>query len=717
MVAVCNGFSPSSLPGILSKRQCFDATEPTCFPNISYYLERIVGKDNGENGKRKSSKKAKVSDSHKHEYKVKVVDATCVAKGYTLYECSCGDSYRDNYTDLVDHKYKFSKKVDPGCDTAGYTERKCTVCGERLRDPIQPLGHSFSKWNETKHPTCTESGEKQRKCTACGVLERGVVSPTGHEFGPWSYTSHGMQTRKCKNCDKTETEQTPYEVEKRRKTRKKVFSFIAVILVIASIISAVLLSLPWIKQQEWFVGVTEGFSSMVSSLGKHDITFDANGGSGSMDSISVRYGGSVSLPSCSFTRDEYTFAGWSLTSGGEVEYENSAKYTMGYKAVTLYAVWKYQDLTPYSDGLDFVLGINGKYMVVGIGKCTDSQLIIPPTHNGIVVDSIFKEAFSGCKSINSVIIGDNIESIGDNAFSSCINVESIVIPKGTINISSSAFRGCNKLENIEVDATNAKYKSIDSNLYSSDGKILLFYAPGKKDSEFTIPSGVITIGDNAFYNCNNLTSVIFPGSVESIGSEAFYSCDKLTDVVINYGVKSIGDSAFAFCYELTNVTIPNSVTEIGFSAFGYCRNLSKIIIPDSVEIVGSFAFTGCSGLEEVVISRNLKSLSSWMFDSCTSLKSVTIPESVESIGTEAFNECSALESITIPSSVTTIRSGAFYGCKSLKSVFIEGDGSWIMKKSGETNITLQPPFDPNGISVYITSIYSEYAWYRELNVV
>ncbi|MEE1282619.1 MAG: leucine-rich repeat protein, partial [Acutalibacteraceae bacterium] len=49
-------------------------------------------------------------------------------------------------------------------------------------------------------------------------------------------------------------------------------------------------------------------------------------------------------------------------------------------------------------------------------------------------------------------------------------------------------------------------------------------------TSITIPNGVKTISDSAFYSCMHLTSITIPSSVKTIGNQAFIACSKLSDV-------------------------------------------------------------------------------------------------------------------------------------------------------------------------------------------
>jgi tetratricopeptide (TPR) repeat protein/uncharacterized protein YodC (DUF2158 family) len=62
------------------------------------------------------------------------------------------------------------------------------------------------------------------------------------------------------------------------------------------------------------------------------------------------------------------------------------------------------------------------------------------------------------------------------------------------------------------------------------------------------------------------------------------------------GITEIGDEAFYMCDFLTSVVIPDGVTRIGNRAFYACRNLTSVTIPDSVADIGEGAFEGCDGL-------------------------------------------------------------------------------------------------------------------------
>ena len=220
----------------------------------------------------------------------------------------------------------------------------------------------------------------------------------------------------------------------------------------------------------------------------------------------------------------------------------------------------------------------------------------------------------------------------------------------------------------------------------------------------SLPDGLTSIGDYAFFVCSSLTSVTIPNSVTSIGEYAFSSCFRLTSVTIPNSVKNIGGNAFNGCTGLTSVTIGNSVTSIGDYAFSDCKIkniifsgtmeqwvskswypidisssyslsindvvVTNAVIPNSVKNIRDNAFNGCSSLTSVTIGNSVTSIGQSAFSRCTGLTSVEIPNSVTSIGSGAFEYCTSLTSVTIPNSVTSIGDRAFNGCTGLTSIEI-----------------------------------------------
>ena len=152
------------------------------------------------------------------------------------------------------------------------------------------------------------------------------------------------------------------------------------------------------------------------------------------------------------------------------------------------------------------------------------------------VTSIGNKAFSNCKNLTSINIPSSVTRIGIEAFRYCDSLISINIPNSVTSIGDRVFSNCYNLTSIIVDVNNENYKSIDGNLYTKDGKTLIQYAIGKKDTSFIIPDGVTSIGDWAFYACRNLTSITIPNSVTSIGDWAFENCNKNLKIYLHPNV-------------------------------------------------------------------------------------------------------------------------------------------------------------------------------------
>ena len=312
------------------------------------------------------------------------------------------------------------------------------------------------------------------------------------------------------------------------------------------------------------------------------------------------------------------------------------------------------------DGSTLIAGVNGDVTIPAsvnkidrhaFDRCSGLTSVVIPDS----VKSIGECAFRWCSGLTSVTIPSSVTDIGFYAFFGCKKLGTVMIPSSVTKIGRGLFSGCDKLMSFSVDPANSSYSSRNGMLCTKDGATLISGVNG----DVAIPSCVRNIADNAFSDCNGLTSVTIPSSVTNIGYQAFDKCEELTSVEIPSSVKSIGERAFTMCYKIKSVTIPEGVTSIGKYAFAWCEAIESVTIPRGVTIINECAFADCSGLKSVSIPTSVTSIGDNAFFNCSGLTSMTIPSSVKSIGIGAFYDCSALKTVVVPSSVTSIGRKAF----------------------------------------------------------
>ena len=240
-----------------------------------------------------------------------------------------------------------------------------------------------------------------------------------------------------------------------------------------------------------------------------------------------------------------------------------------------------------------------------------------------------------------------------------------------------------------VDMTCEVTYEGSSSYYSNEysGNIVIPETVTYSDNTYT----VVSIGYEAFANCDGVSSISIPNTVTSISTAAFSYCTNMTSITLPTNLDAIYNRTFEGCFSLSSIDLPGTITEIGWNAFMNCSGLTSIEIPTSVTMIDMGAFRGCSKLVSVTVPSSVQNINAGIFTNCTSLKEVifecevislqemfngctsltefVIPNSVKDI-TGAFKGCTSLTTVTIPSSVTTIGDETFSNCTSLTSVVI-----------------------------------------------
>ena len=200
---------------------------------------------------------------------------------------------------------------------------------------------------------------------------------------------------------------------------------------------------------------------------------------------------------------------------------------------------------------------------------------------GSNVASIGDWAFSECPGLSTITIPNSVTNVGYEAFFGCVSLTNVVIGNSVGNIGSFAFDRCASLAAIAVDPLNSFFSSLDGVLFNKNRTRLVKFPEGKSGS-YTIPTGVIGIGDSAFVYSASLIGVAIPESVTSIGVLAFDQCSSLTNVEMGSGVTNIGNFAFDYCTNLAGVYFRGNAPFPGWNVFNSDNQATVYYLPGTL---------------------------------------------------------------------------------------------------------------------------------------
>ena len=300
----------------------------------------------------------------------------------------------------------------------------------------------------------------------------------------------------------------------------------------------------------------------------------------------------------------------------------------------------------------------------------DPYVIVP---NFVV--GIGRSAFANTK-IKSVYIPRSVKSISDGAFSGCKELETVVLGELITELPHSAFEGCELLKRINLDKIVTVGKACFKGCKQLGGVKL---------------SSLVNASDEAFSHCVNIKDFSFVSSLQRIGSRAFEHCSP--SFITLERCQRLGDYAFANCATLSRVTVSGKRIRIGRTPFAECRDVTLVnlngsdysgyvheLFSDTLDNFNSnmtklrcikkdnlknSEFKDYRALAEVEIAR-ASVIPDSAFEGCSELTAARFKEQIRAIGRSAFSSCSSLSDLEISFIGDEISDNAFYRCAKLK---------------------------------------------------
>lgn len=277
--------------------------------------------------------------------------------------------------------------------------------------------------------------------------------------------------------------------------------------------------------------------------------------------------------------------------------------------------------------LNLSIDINNDEGIVTTSSTTAIEIVIPShvevNNKQFTITTIGEGAFAKRELLKSLTIPPTINKIKQNAFYET-------------DLNEIFISDINAWCKIEMSGyTTPDYNGISYLWHSNPIKEnTTVYVNNKIIEDLIISEPVDSIQSCVFYNFK-CKSVNLTDYVKHVGTMAF-SNSSLSTLIIGNGIENVGNSAFANCINLSSVEFGKNIKKIGDGAFARCSNLSSVKLDNNLKIIGNAAFYGCSSIKDIIIPSNVKVIGSMAFYRCNSLKSLTIEDGILEIGNLAF---------------------------------------------------------------------------------
>ena len=249
------------------------------------------------------------------------------------------------------------------------------------------------------------------------------------------------------------------------------------------------------------------------------------------------------------------------------------------------SVFKYKELK------DGTVSITGTY-----AQASDlTKIVVPAVIDGKKVSVLGESALATLAKLEEVVLSGYIVQIDPYAFRDCTALKTIKMTETTTVIGEGVFQNCSALTN--TDFLHNKVTSLGSRVFEGCSAM----------TSAVLPDSIKSIGSFAFLNCKVLAEVKFPAGLTAIPERMFQSCLKLNNTVGDEGivipstVKTIGNFAFFECKQTTSIKLPEGLEKIGKNAFDNCQRVAEFVIPNTVTSIGDNAFNSCTRLKAVTL--------------------------------------------------------------------------------------------------------------------
>lgn len=230
------------------------------------------------------------------------------------------------------------------------------------------------------------------------------------------------------------------------------------------------------------------------------------------------------------------------------------------------------------------------YKIIGLGTCTDNDIIIPLYHEDLPVVAIGRTAFAGT-NITSMTIPNSVYFIEGGAFKSCNSLKTLTFRN---EVTTAYFVGAKRYLEIGEDCFDCPaLENVYANL---DTWLSTVYSNAKSNPCYGNSSKIYfddsSVGQNSFRNISTLSTGNFP-QIEKIPSYAFCGMTNLSSIFLT---KNIDTEANAFygCSNLYTVTI-SGCTDVCAYTFVSCPKLNTVKVLANCTI-RDFAFSSCEKL-------------------------------------------------------------------------------------------------------------------------